>query len=200
MKKIFYCLLIVSSCLFMSCSKDDSKNSSNNNDSSEFIGKWIAEDINIIGAREEAENYYWEYQELAEELKVYYAEINFAKIDQLNNQLDRLNEQYNDYYIGSCDVLDIGNGIIKVGRADFYLNPKSTSKCWFWNDAFKQFRMNMKVGLVVEDWETYRFTVQDGALYFNNGQDCLFFAGSKLVWEGFTDFMPEIDLVPLVVK
>lgn len=199
MKKLLFPII----CIFLvciSCDNNPQTPSKNNNDSSEFIGKWIADDINIMGVREDAENYYWEYQEIAEELKVYYAQINFTKIDQLNNQLDRLNEQYHDDYIGSCDVLDIGNGIIKIGRADLYLNPTSTSNCWFWNDAFTQFRKNMKIGLVVEDWETYRFTMRDGALYFNNDQECLFFAGSKLVWEGVTDFMPERDLIPLIVK
>ncbi len=142
-KLLFHIIYIFLVCI--SCDNNPQTPSKNNNDSSEFIGKWIADDINIMGVREDAENYYWEYQEIAEELKVYYAQINFTKIDQLNNQLDRLNEQYHNDYIGSCDVLDIGNGIIKIGRADLYLNPTSTSNCWFWNDAFTQFRMNMKI-------------------------------------------------------
>lgn len=201
MKKIFYCLLVVSSCFFISCSKDGSQNpSNNNNNASEFFGIWIADDVDIMWAREEAESYYWKYQELNDDLHVYQLQANWDKIIQLERQIKNLHEEYRDDYIGTCDVLNIENGIIKIGQAEFYLNPTSSTTCLSYYNAFTQFNMGMKIGLVVKDWETYRFSVQDGVLNFNNGQDCLFFAGSKLVWEGVTDFMSEFDYIPLIVE
>lgn len=193
--------IICSLLVFTSCDNNSQEPSQNNyNDANEFIGEWVADNVNIAWALQEADDYYWRYLELNDELETYYRQGDWEKISQLENQINNLQEEYKDDYVGSCDVIDIEKGIIKIGRADLYLNPTSKDNCWLWNNAFTSYDMGFEISLVVEDWETYRYTMQDGSLYFNNGQDCIFSNSGKLIWEGVTDFMSALDFLSLIVE
>ena len=197
MKKLLYYLLVISSCFFMSCSKDDLQTPSTN----EFIGKWI-EDYSG-GPFYYLSDYITmdfndRYTELSSEYYIYLQQGNFAKAQELWNEMEELKEESKNAFMGNATAVEITANAIKIGKASVYLNATSSQNLWasgnVWylcdgSSGSAVYNYNFfKMSVFVENWETYHYTIKDGVLYFNDDKDCLFINGDYLTYEDWGDF------------
>lgn len=201
MKKLLCFLLVVSSCLFVSCSKDNHQNSSTSTTNG-FVGKWIEDNSHgpfyylgdyITGYIND------KYAELSSEYSVYMRQGNTKKAQELRNEMEELKEESEDAYMGSATAVEITANTIKIGDASVYLNATSSKKPWakgnVWflcdfSSGSQVLNYNFFImSVFVENWNTYQYSIKDGILYFNNGKDCLFINGNRLTYENWGDFV-----------
>lgn len=204
MKKCFLALTILVSFALVSCDKKESSSKEPNPDSgsstsNEFIGKWIFDEPN--GPFYYLSDYITmnindQYAELSSAYHVYMEQGNYTKAQQLKNEMDALKEECEDAYMGVSTAVEISDNSIKIGDAEVYLNASSSKnvwasgKVWFLVDFSSGSQVLnydfFKMSVFVENWNTYRYTIKDGILYFGNGE-CMFIDGDKLIWEDTGD-------------
>lgn len=192
------CILLV----FTSCDNTSQEPSQNNDsDVNEFIGRWIYDDPEgpfcylsdyITG------DFNDQYADLSSAYHVYMRQGDYTKAQELKREMDALKEDSKDAYMGLSTAVEITGNTIKYGDAYVYLNAASSKNLWasgnvwFLVDFSSGSQMLdydfFNMGVFVENWRTYRYTIEDGVLYFNNGKECMFINGDKLIWENNGDF------------
>lgn len=137
--------------------------------STAFEGKWIEEDA-VLHFSEQILNYLSKSVDVSIE---YECEVMTYK------EYQAFHNSYKNAILCHGRVVEIGNGVLKVGEGDFYTNP-SNKTLWLSYEAYPQLikkenlGLKLQVGIVVQEWHTYRYSInKDGILVFDNGRECI---------------------------
>lgn len=177
-------------CIFVSCGTKNTPSKTSGGISA-MMGKWVETTVDYNQMLNTVNDFIYEYSELSSEYDIYLRQAIFEKANQVRDKMDKLIKSYNDYWLDNCVVVEINDGIVKIGEGTILLNPTSKN-LWIRTSAYSGSNMNLTVGIQVDEWQKYRYSVKEGELlYFDNGRECLFIADKKLCWEGVTDFVKD---------
>lgn len=205
MKRYFLALALISFTL-VSCDNNSQEPSQNNDN--EFIGEWILIEKGDPFSRLSdyiTGDFNDRYAELSDAYHVYMRQGNYTKCQELKNEMDALKEESEDAYMGMTTAVVISANTIKIGDAEVYLNATSSQNLWASGNVWFLIDFSsgtqvldydfFKMSVFVENWKTYRYTINNGILYFDNGRECMFIDGDKLIWEDYGDFQPMEQLL-----
>ncbi len=203
MKKLYTLLVLVAVCSVLSSCKKDNNNESNNDNSysEEFVGKWFfIDDEPGYGPINNSFNYVldfdYQYASLSSEYYTYLCQGNFERVQELREEMNEMKEYSKNAHMGGTTVVEITANAIKIGDADVYLNATSAQNLWasgyVWglNDYSSGSHVYdpdfFKMCVCVEDWRTYHYTIEDGVLFFDNGERMI--VDDDLYWADYGTF------------